>query len=73
MLFRTKQQLDCLPCHKALLLQCRYSRTAITVVLGRGLKAVECAERAIDEGNGRRRRICEEHIVVAAYMAVPGG
>jgi hypothetical protein len=47
--FRTQQQLYGLPCHKTLLLQRRYGRASIAVIVWRRLETVECAERFVDE------------------------
>jgi len=71
MLLRPQQQLDRLPGHKPLLFQRRHRRACVAVIAGRRLQRVKRAQRAVDEGNRRRWRLGEEHIIVAAHIAIP--
>lgn len=71
MFFRPQKQLYSLPCHKALLLERRYGWVPVAVICRCRLETVECAERAVDECYRRRRRVLEEYVVVAAYVAIP--
>lgn len=73
MLFWPEEQLYRLPRHEALLLQRGDRRGRVALVVWGRLQAVECAERAVDEGEGRGRSLDEKDIVIAADGAVECG
>lgn len=69
----TKQQLDGLPCHKALWLQRGYRRYCVAVRVRGRLERVQTSERLVDEADGGGGSVEEENVVVAADSLVKGG
>jgi hypothetical protein len=72
-LLGSQQQLYRLPRDESPPLQRRDRWRTVAIIVGRGLQAMECAQRPVYEGDGRRRRLDEQHVVVAAHGPVEGG
>lgn len=70
MFFRPKKQLYRLPRYKTLRLKRGNGRRRVSVIIGRGLQAVECAQGAVYEGYRGRGCFNEEDIIIATHGTV---